>query len=479
MEIRPRHLANGIVLGVTLMALSQAVAVPFSDEFTSLDCEPACNIPATPGPANEVTIVVNPANPNNLIASAKDYTLSNGFQRSCTVYRVWAGIYYSNDAGASWNRTYIPGWNGTGPVGGYDCMSDPVLAFAGNGVAYHIGLPYSGADINPCPALVVHRSLDRGATWQFRSYLAFGPQDCADKQWAAVDTGGRLYIAWANTTGPVQGVAGFRLHLSYSDDGGASWVHRGPISLTDTTRQDQGVYVAIGPLGQIYATWRETVAGVIMFASSSNAGASWMTIPVGDCLCTGDFLLAETQSSRGYRFPMMPTMAVDTSGGANHGSIYIAYTILGPSQKAEVRVAASRTGGFDWTTTTPVNDQVATGAAVDGVGALTDDFMPAISVGPRGDIHIAYYSTREDGGFGSANMLKLNAFYAHSTNGLVWDPNVRLSTEAFDPALSHHQEGFAFMGDYIGISSNADRAHAIWADTRSGQPAAMTATVVR
>jgi hypothetical protein len=41
------------------------------------------------GPANEVTIAINPKNPKNLIAGAKDYTL--GPREGREGYRVWSG----------------------------------------------------------------------------------------------------------------------------------------------------------------------------------------------------------------------------------------------------------------------------------------------------------------------------------------------------------------------------------------------------
>jgi hypothetical protein len=58
------------------------------------------------GPANEVTIAVNPKDPDNLIAGGKDYTLGP----SGNGYIVWSGYYWSEDGGKTWGNGLIWGY---------------------------------------------------------------------------------------------------------------------------------------------------------------------------------------------------------------------------------------------------------------------------------------------------------------------------------------------------------------------------------
>ena len=59
-----------------------------------------------------------------------------------------------------------------------------------------------------------------------------------------------------------------------------------------------------------------------------------------------------------------------------------------------------------------------------------------------------------------------------------FDPNWRITSNSSDPSYSYHQSGSVFIGDYIGIDSSENYAHAIWADTRNEEADAFTAVIV-
>ena len=124
------------------------------------------------GPANEVTIAVNPTDPNNLIAGAKDYTL--GEREGREGYRVWSGYYWSNDGGITWGNGLMgyPDIENS-VLGIYDEISDPVVAFGPDGTAYYSGLAvnYESKLIPGFPPRFVHnviyvsKSTDGGKTY--------------------------------------------------------------------------------------------------------------------------------------------------------------------------------------------------------------------------------------------------------------------------------------------------------------------------
>jgi hypothetical protein len=283
----------------------------------------------------------------------------------------------------------------------------------------------------------------------------------------------RLFLAWVSGCGDELLPEG--LVSSHSDDGGLTWSPPRPVGITAGLPLNEAPVVAIGPLGQLYLAWRDIQSGAIMFGLSADSGRTWLTAPASLCACQQDY--QTYTGTRGYRFFSVPVMAVDTSLGANHGSIYLAFVDVS-HQRGMIRVIASRTGGFEWSLAVPVNDIATLGSGAGGLASLPDDLLPAISVGPDGHVHIIYYTTREGGGSGSmAFILKLNVFYAHSVDGMIWDPNLRLTAAAFDPALSQDEGGHVSVGDHIGVAATAERAYAVWMDTRSGAAMPTTATV--
>lgn len=478
---------------LAVLALAQAAAFPFSDDFKTLDCDPACNVPATMGPANEVTIAADPINPAHLIVASKDYGLTDGFNKICSSKRVWIRVSESHDGGASWSSTYAPGWNGSVALGDYDCTTRAALAFDRVGNAFLAGLAFNSTELQPEAAaagafpattadLFIAARAAGGASWIVRTVLS----DCAEGPRLAADTISlRVYVVWLDTCtvgAPQPGLLpaqafGYQLLLAYSDDGGAIWSQPKKVGTTGLVATGHGASIAVGPLGQAYVAWRDLATGSIMFSASADSGSNWITLPAAVCMCQGD---AQTwQITRGYRYFSAPSIGVDTSFGPNHGTVYIAYTDVS-HQRGLTRVVASRTGGLEWTVGVPNNDIATLGSGAGGLASAPDDFMPTLAVGPNGHVHVAYYTTREGGGSGSNPfLLKLNTYYAHSLDGLLWDPNVRLSTGALDPTFSEDESGRVSIGDYMGLAATANAVRVVWTDTRTGQPLPLTATVLK
>ncbi|HVM44467.1 MAG TPA: sialidase family protein, partial [Candidatus Thermoplasmatota archaeon] len=166
-----------------------------------------------------------------------------------------------------------------------------------------------------------------------------------------------------------------------------------------------------------------------------------------------------------YRSGGMPFIVADDSADSPHaGNVYLAWQDTREGDR-DIFVARSLDGGQTWGEPVKVSD------APPG----SDQFFPAMSVGPDGILDVVFYDRRDD-----ADAKLLHLYYTYSTDGgLTWSANQRVTEVATDPTKSHHQNGMIFIGDYIDIDSSAGAAHPVWVDTRHGVADVFTATILR
>jgi hypothetical protein len=438
---------------------------PFTTLF-EIDGEVNFEATTTNGPANEVTIAVNPTDPNNMIVGAKDYTLGpqgNG-------YKVWSGYYWTKDGGKTWGNNLMGYPNIDNSIlGVYDAISDPVVGFDANGNAYYSGLMYkSSSELVPdLPrpwvannGIYMAKSMDGGETYSQISFVIQSPTGVVfhDKQWFTIDpNNGNIYVTWTR----FQGVQG-RVVFARSTDGGLTWSLPKDISRTfDIPRQTQGSIPGVGPDGTVYVIWIDYQEMSLMLSSSSDHGENWPTFaePI-----TGVNPVSNYMGDNEYRTPTIPSMAVDQSDGNTSGNIYIVWND-DRNENADILLVRSEDGGNTWSQPLQVND--------DPENSTADQFFPFVDVSPLGDVHVVFYDKRED----PDNYL-IDVYYAHSTDGVEFDPNWKITSNASDPQYSYHQSGSVFIGDYIGVDSNENYAYAVWADTRKEEADAFTAIIV-
>ena len=383
----------------------------------------------TPNGGAESAIKIHPSDTNKIVSSTNG---PGGGQR----------MHYSTDGGATWTPVSLP-------LGGTCC--DPSVDWSSSGqYAYTTAL---GQCVFSC-AVWFYRSADGGATWNSLETQTPGDPrreivtSGADKEFLHVDKYAgspfkdNLYITWHN---------GNVMQFSRSTDFGNTWANQSFSSLS----QDIGIGsdIATGPDGKVYYVWPAFNSKTIRLRRSSDGGATWGAITTVASTQDGyDFAIPAMESRRAFIYT---SADADLSGGAFHGSVYVAWTdTTAPEQgspaanHARIQVAWSRDGGNTWTVRTP--HETADQNSV-------DRFHPWLGVGPDGAVYVAYYDTRRD-----TSRTSVDFFYSKSTDGGdTWTTPERLTT-AISPNIA---DGFEW-GDYNGLDVVMNDLMAIFTDNR-------------
>ena len=193
----------------------------------------------------EPTLTVDPTNPSNLLAAAKDWRTGPK--------QVWT--YRSTDAGRTWTDGYPNLLPAELPN-----QSDPVLAFNSSGTAFLSVLGYNQSDFS-VGGLFVARSTDLGTTWQQAVEVSANSEDVFnDKEWLTVDrsvnkaTQGNVYVTWTLFTQVSPTRQRSQIVISRSTDGGKTFSSRQSIS-PDAQDGVQGSYPVVGPGGELYVLY--------------------------------------------------------------------------------------------------------------------------------------------------------------------------------------------------------------------------------
>jgi hypothetical protein len=168
----------------------------------------------------EPTIAVDPRNPSIIVAGAQDYRLLSvgghrwhGFYRSVDSGTTWTVSLVPGFPG----DTSPDG--ASSPLRAFQCTSDPVLAFDRNGNLYYVGISCSPAFI-----LFVVKYTSDGATYSGATVFPTSTYNFADKPWTTVDNSGgpndgNVYITYDAFTS--HGPSGAT--LIRSTNGGQTW----------------------------------------------------------------------------------------------------------------------------------------------------------------------------------------------------------------------------------------------------------------
>ena len=346
---------------------TMVTGTPYTDAFLG-----ACS--HSRGRQNEPAVAVDPRNPEVIVGSSNDYC--GVFQSDGTFVGlgdVWLGYYRSEDGGASFVSSLVPGYPGdTSPYAAAARVrtsdsGDPVLAwdnhgrlFAGSessgdpeGTQKTFGDVWVGTYENPQGAngstsqdgKKFVRSLDVATGSAAPNLLGkFNDKTAIEVDRTGGPCDGNVYFAWARFTG--DGPSGYNSSVYFvrSTDHGQTF--SSPLKLSQTVHDIQFPDISVTGDGHVYVTFREFAdvrsnqqTDAIAYDASTNCGATFSAprqvatfepydptdisagSVVGEC---GDSDLA---CDSGYTFMRGGTQVRATADqtDASHDYVYILY----------------------------------------------------------------------------------------------------------------------------------------------------------
>lgn len=385
----------------------------------------------------EVTIAINPKNPDNMIAAS--------FQTGMPPKpRAGSYHYVTFDGGKTWTTVATPDPKNL-------VQGDDVMAFGSDGVAYHAHLSFDGIRFPRPPraenGMIVNVSKDGGKTWSegtpainhvntvtpFEDKPGLVVDNAASSRWK-----GNVYMAW--TRFDVYGSANpedhSQIYFTRSTDQGQTFAMPFRISDTggdclDSDNTVEGAVPAVGPKGEVYVVWAGPLG--LVFDKSLDGGLTFGKDKViGNIPGGWDFSVNGLERANG-----MPTTTVDLSNGPNKGTLYVNW-IDARNGDPDVFVMYSRDGGDNWSQPVRVND--------DPIKNGKEQFFTWMSVDPvDGSLNVVFYDRRDTSG--STTGLTL----ARSVDGGRTFVNRKIDVKPFAP------NPHIFFGDYSSISAYGGR----------------------
>ncbi len=364
--------------------------------------------------ANEPSLAVNPANPNQMVVGWRQFdTISSNFRQ--------AGWARSNDGGLTWTNA--------GPFTPGTFRSDPIIACDRTGRFIYNSLRNIEGNFQ-CD---VFTSTTGGTTWTSPVFAVGG-----DKAWMCVDPtagsgSGHLYENW---TAGLSCCAGM---FARSTDHGATW---------DINGQPQADLkwgtLDVDADGNLYIVGVDAT-GSTKIVKSTNAKNGAVTASF-----TSPVTVLPNMGPD-YGPPMNPGglggqawVACDRSTGPRRNWVYVACS-ADPAGGDPLSVVFTRStdGGVTWSAPIQVHDEPSPFFSLQWFGTM--------SVAPTGRIDIVYLDTR------SSTSLAVSAlYYVRSFDGgSTWTPPEQI-TPTFNSRHGWPQQDK--MGDYYHMVSDADSA---------------------
>ena len=372
----------------------------------------------------EVSIAINPANPNYIAAGANiDHFFS------------------STDGGLTWTTSFMSSSS-------YGVWGDPCVAYDELGYLYFGHLsnpPISGYWID---RIVVQRSTNNGLTWNDGAGIGFLNPKEQDKEWLGVDMHsplykGNIYTTWTefDSYGSSSPNDSSRIRFSRSTDKGLTWSLAKTVSdrsgdCIDEDNTDEGAVPCVGPNGEVYVSWAGPLG--LMFDKSTDAGRTWgvdkyvTSIPGG-----WDFSVSGISRCNG-----LPITACDTSNSPYRGNIYINWSDQrNGDTDTDIFFVKSGDGGNTWSVVKRVNDDAST----------RHQFFTWMTIDQTtGAIYIVFYDRRNTTGFAT------DVYVARSTDGGENFTNFKVNESSFTPNSG------VFFGDYTNIAAFNKKIYPIW-----------------
>jgi hypothetical protein len=488
------------------------------------------------GRQNEPALAIDPRNANVIVGSSNDY---------CAVYNdgvdadgapipsgpIWLGYYRSQNGGASFVSSLVPGYPGDQSTLGQAAAirtassGDPVEAwdaegrlFMGSessgdpaGTAKTFGDEWVARYVNPGgPG---GSSANDGLLYQGTVRVAKGSSapnllgKFHDKTSIEADRTsspcrGDVYFAWSRFTGN----GGVGIYVSRSTDHGVTF--SSPMKVSASVHDVQFPDIAVTSNGHVYITFRQfadtsepdaidavrstdcgkTFSPPKVLTTLTPMGLADVSVSGGDARDCGDGADGCVSGYTFFRADSGPRSTADQADTA-HEWIHLAYEAIVPG--SEVPTGTS----FGWTGTSGQGGQSAIYyQRYDGVsGAITAPALVAReSVGQQlfpdlavdaGTIHALWWDSRNDT-MNTAGTFKmrppgndadgnvgpaLDVFAAtRAVAGGSWTPAVRLSDVTTNPNYEQFDgRQVPFAGDYLWIDSHGGTTFGAWTDWRN------------
>ncbi len=370
----------------------------------------------------EMTIAVNPLNPDNLAAGAN----INSY-------------FYSTDGGLNWYEGTLSSQ--------YGVWGDPCVLFDNLGNLYyaHLSNPSEGDFLD---RIVVQKSTDGGKSWNSGVGVGLNGSKDQDKEWLAVDRSqslykNNLYMCWTEFDAYGSGLKqdSSRILFSYSRDQGESWSR--PLKISDSggdclddDNTVEGAVPAIGPDGQIYVSWSGPTG--ILFDKSLDGGQNFGK----------DIFVAHQPGGWAFDIPGisrcngLPVTLCDISNSNYRGMLYVLWSDQrNGSDDTDVFLSRSEDEGENWSLPIRVNND----------SGKAQQFFPWASIDPQtGYIYVVFYDRRNSMG------NETEVYLAKSSDGGQTFSNYKISESPFTPNAAR------FFGDYINVVAWNGKIYPIW-----------------
>ncbi len=488
------------------------------------------------GRQNEPAVEVDPRDGRVLVGSSNDY---------CAVYNdgedadgapipsgpIWLGYYRSEDGGAAFTSSLVPGYPGDGSQLGALAhvrtagAGDPVIAWDAEGRVF-LGSESSGDPEGSAKTfgdVFVARyvnpdgpggsTLNDGKRFAGSTIVARGSSapnllgKFNDKTAIAADRTsspcrGNVYFSWSRFTGN----GGVALYVSRSTDHGASFST--PTKVSEGVHILQGPDIAITGNGHVYVTFRQFAAqgqqqNAIMVVSSRDCGRTFspareltrfipyeyadLNVSGSQARDCGD---AQNACQSGFTFPRNGTLPRSTAdqSDAEHEWVHIVWEATVPGSVVPTGTTFGSTG---------VPGEGGQGAIYyaryDGATGMLSEpqriapeqvghqLFPDVAVAD-GTLHALWWDSRNDPTYAKQRPVGNEAdgdvvagldVYASSkpVDGGSWSGAMRLSDVTTNPDYEQFDgRTVPFAGDYLWISSAGGTTFGTWTDWRDTVP---------
>jgi hypothetical protein len=430
---------------VTAVLATVPMAAP---SHAQMACDGVLRLPGGADHHVEMSVSVDPTDHRKQVVAVIRTDLPGGGDNNIFAYTTF-------DGGRTWSGTAVPRPAGV-PANAHP-NSDPVVTHDELGnvyVAYNLGRSAIGYR-----TIAVARSLDSGMTFDRAEVVGEIPGNVLlDKMWieAVTDStspyAGNIYIVWVDT-------AQHDLYFNRSEDRGATW----PNEYNITPNSGQNLFfgsVAVGPDGDVYASWFERDTGEIMTQSlGENGDFPGSMVSVRDVAFTSSLPTISPSPSRAMH--SAPTIDVDRSPGPHRGRLWVAfcdYSETGDPEDLSVWVSWSDDEGANWDSV----DLGSTGSA---------QFLPALSVdNADGSVGLLYYSNEEGSTPAHTHVYYRQFSDGDPANPLHWTKR-RMSISESPPGMNPEDD----YREYVGLHEQGNVGYASWTTREDGPGQALYA----